>query len=266
MNPVDAAPGRRKDAEPFARIATTDDAFLGGALAVLQPKTGFRAGLDSILLASAVEAPAGARVFDLGMGVGVASLCLLQRRADMRVEGIEIDPVLCDLARANAGRNGMANRMTVHAGDALRLPRAVPRQAFDAVMTNPPFLVSHAATIGPDEGKARAIALDAADEAAWFKAALSLVKPKGALIVIHRADALGRVLDYVSSGTGGVRVLPLHPAPDAPATRIVVTARKGSRAPMALLPGLVLHAADGAFTPAVERILREGAPLFTSPA
>jgi tRNA1(Val) A37 N6-methylase TrmN6 len=243
---------------------TTEDGFLDGALKVLQPAKGFRAGLDSVLLAAAVNACPNAAVFDLGLGAGAASLCLLHRRPDVTVEGLEIDPAMADLARANARRNGMSARLTVHTGDALRLPARLPRQTFDAVMTNPPFLMAQNATAGPDAGKARAIAMDEEDEAAWFKSALSLLKPKGVLTAIHRADAVGRILSYLSPGTGAATVLPLYPAQGAAATRIVVTAKKGSRAPLTLLPGVVLHEADGRFTPEIQRVLREGAALSTS--
>jgi tRNA1(Val) A37 N6-methylase TrmN6 len=253
MDAGPAAPGK----------GTTDDAFLGGAVRALQPERGFRAGLDSVLLAAAVQATG--HVAELGMGAGVASLCLLRRCPDIRVTGIEIDSGLAALARANAERNGFAARMTVLTADVMRLPRDVPRQAFDAVMTNPPFLLAGEATAGPDAGKARAIAHDAEAEAAWFKAALAVLRPKGVLTVIHRADALGRVLSYLSPGTGGVRVLPLHPAEGAAATRIIVTAAKGSRAPLAVAQGLVLHEPGGGFTLAIQRILREGAALSTSP-
>ena len=48
-------------------------------------------------------------------------------------------------------------------------------------------------------------------------------------------------------------------APDAPAIRVLVRARKGSRAPLALLPGLMLNDADGKPTAEAEAILRGGA-------
>jgi tRNA1(Val) A37 N6-methylase TrmN6 len=244
--------------------ALTDDAFLNGRVAAWQPAQGFRAGLDSVLLAAAANPQVGATVFDLGIGAGVASLCLLARRPDLRVEGLEIDPNLAALAAANAARNGWGERMRVHAGDALHLPKDVPRQAYDHVITNPPFLLTGAATAGPEASKARAIALDPEAEARWFKSALALLKPKGALTVIHRADALGRLLGYLSPGTGDVAILPLHPVEGAPATRIVVAAKKGSRAALRILAGVVLHRADGRFTAQIERILREGAALSTS--
>ena len=54
---------------------STDD-FLGGKLRVKQPKKGYRAGIDPVLLAASVNAHIGDNILDLGCGVGVASLCL----------------------------------------------------------------------------------------------------------------------------------------------------------------------------------------------
>ena len=53
----------------------------------------------------------------------------------------------------------------------------------------------------------------------------------------------------------------IHPKPATPAIRVLVRAAKQSRAPLALLPGLVLTNGDGQPTPAAEAILREGAVL-----
>lgn len=55
------------------------DQFLGGRLMVAQPKTGYRAGVDPVLLAASVPAVRGESVLELGCGVGVASLCLAAR-------------------------------------------------------------------------------------------------------------------------------------------------------------------------------------------
>src|SRR5690242_10913614 len=60
-------------------LELTDDEFLGGRVKLWQPKDGFRAGLDSVMLAAAVQVKPGARVCDLGVGVGTASVCLAAR-------------------------------------------------------------------------------------------------------------------------------------------------------------------------------------------
>ena len=69
---------------------------------------------------------------------------------------------------------------------------------------------------------------------------------------------LGRALEAVF---GAVAVLPVYPKPDEPAVRILVRATKASRAPLAVLPGLVLNDASGRPTPEAEALLRAGATL-----
>ena len=49
---------------------------------------------------------------------------------------------------------------------------------------------------------------------------------------------------------GALKVLPLHPRAGAPAHRVLVQGIKGSRGPLQLLPGFVLHGDGNAFTPA----------------
>ncbi|MCO4829001.1 MAG: methyltransferase, partial [Lentibacter algarum] len=57
----------------------THDAFLGGRLKLWQPKQGYRAGVDPVLLAASIAAKAGESVLDLGCGAGAAALCLGRR-------------------------------------------------------------------------------------------------------------------------------------------------------------------------------------------
>jgi tRNA1(Val) A37 N6-methylase TrmN6 len=87
------------------------------------------------------------------------------------------------------------------------------------------------------------------------------LRPGGVLTLIHRADRLDDVLGCVSRSFGGIAVLPIHPKRDRAAKRIILRAQLGSGEPMAILPGLVLHAENGAFTEAADSILRDGQPL-----
>ena len=79
--------------------------------------------------------------------------------------------------------------------------------------------------------------------------------------MVHRPDVLPDLLGLLRSRFGGLKILPLHPRVGEPAVRILVQGRKGSRAPLTLLSGLVLHEKDNRFRPEVARILRDGAAL-----
>ena len=92
--------------------STTDDAFLGGVLQILQPRTGYRAGLDAVLLAAAAPIVSGkaAHVLDVGAGTGVVGLAVARRIADAHVTLVERDPQLAALAHANIVRNRLSER------------------------------------------------------------------------------------------------------------------------------------------------------------
>jgi tRNA1(Val) A37 N6-methylase TrmN6 len=60
-------------------------------------------------------------------------------------------------------------------------------------------------------------------------------------------------------------VYPLFPKQGVPAKRVLVQGVKGSRAPLELLQGMVLHQADGSYTQEADFILRDGAGLGIRP-
>jgi tRNA1(Val) A37 N6-methylase TrmN6 len=241
--------------------AVTDDALLGGRVRLTQPARGYRAAIDPVLLAAAVVAGPRDRVLDAGAGVGAASLCLASRIAEARIVGIERDPALIELFARNIAANGMGARVEAVEGDIAAPPAALEPGSFDRVMVNPPYLAASAADAPPDARRAAAMVEGAADLAAWLDFALAMLARKGTLTVIHRADRLDAVLAGLHGRAGDVAVLPLWPKAGQPARRIVVAARKGIAGPARLLPGLVLHEADGRYTEAAEAVLRGGAAL-----
>lgn len=244
----------------MSQLPVTEDALLGGRLRLLQPRDGYRAAIDPVLLAAAVRAGAGESVLDLGCGVGAASFCLAARVPDLRVTGLEIQPELAELARRNSALNGMEECFRVTEGDAARPPEAL--EGFDHVMTNPPFHEPESGTAPGNASRAVAHMEGGLDLAGWLKAAIKALRPKGRLVLIHRADRLPGILAALKGrGVGEVTVLPLLPRADRPAGRVIIAARKGVRTPFRLLPGLVLHREGGAYTAEAEAVLRGGGGL-----
>jgi tRNA1(Val) A37 N6-methylase TrmN6 len=246
--------------------ARTEDAVLGGRLRLAQPKRGHRVGHDAILLAAACPARAGERVVDLGAGVGAAGLALAVRVPGAIVTLVEVDPGLAALAAENAQSNGLAAQ--VHAAV---LDVAAPARAFAAaglaaesvarVLMNPPFNDPARQNVSPDPDRRAAHAAPAAALKDWIAAAAWLLHSAGTLTMIWRADGLAEVLAALERGFGGIAVLPVHGRAGAPAIRILVRASKGSRAPLSLLPALVLNDRSGRATAEAEAVLREAAPL-----
>ena len=238
------------------------DRFHGGMLAIWQPRSGYRAATDAVLLAAAVPARAGQSALELGCGAGVALLALGKRVAGLGLAGVERQPLYAALARRNADENGLAAQIS--GADLTALPADLRARRFDHVLMNPPFFPA-------DAPPARDAGRDAAQReetplAAWIDAGLRRLKPGGHLTLIHRSERLPDILSALD-GRAAASVRPITAREGRAAGRVLVLARKGARSPFRLLAPLVMH--EGAahpgdhdhFTDRAHAILRAGAAL-----
>lgn len=238
------------------------DGYLGGKLALHQARGGYRAGLDAALLASAISLKPGGQAAEFGCGAGAALLSAAVLNPGADFTGVERDGAAAALARSNAALNALEDRVAIAEADALAWR---PAGQLDAVFFNPPFFDDPAALRAPKAGKAGAW-MNEAGLAAWIEAGLKRLKEGGVLTLIHRADALGAILTPLEGRAGDIAVLPVHPRSGAPAKRVIVAARKVSKAPLRILPGLILHAGAGSeYTGEAETLLKGEARLALHP-
>ncbi|SFK28647.1 tRNA1(Val) (adenine(37)-N6)-methyltransferase [Caulobacter sp. UNC279MFTsu5.1] len=246
---------------PTSPQSFTEDAVLNGRVRLRQPVAGYRAGMDAALLAAACDAKPGDRVIEAGCGVGGALLAAAARRSGARFVGLERDPAAVDLARGNVALNDLADRVEIFGGDVERGFRALGLPVFDAVISNPPFFDDPGALRAPAPEKAGAWMADGG-LAAWTAFCLKAVREGGTITLIHRTDRLVDILSLLSPKAGSFRIRPIAPFADVPAKRVVVRAIKTGKAPLVLLPPLVLHDREGTgHSAAAEAILRGDAAL-----
>jgi tRNA1(Val) A37 N6-methylase TrmN6 len=236
----------------------TEDAMLGGRIRIRQPARGYRVNVDTLLLAAAVEAPAGARLMEAGCGVGAALIAVAKRSENTRLLGVERDTNMASIARENVAINAMSDRVDIATGDAL--DKTADWGVFDAVFVNPPFDTEGEGRAPAEPRRHAHIADESIDR--WVAALADRLTGGAALTMIHRAGKLPEILGALQGRLGGVEVIPIRPTAHEPAKRILVRARKGSRAPFKLHRGLDLHDGQGAkYTPEAEAILRGEAIL-----
>ncbi|MFK7746725.1 MAG: tRNA1(Val) (adenine(37)-N6)-methyltransferase [Roseobacter sp.] len=242
-------------------VELTSDAFLGGKLQLLQPKTGYRAGVDSVLLAATVPARAGDRILDLGCGVGAAALCLGARVPGLALCGVELQANYAEIARRNGGKT-----FEVIAADISQMPLHLRQRQFDHVLANPPYYDRSAGLRATDNGRETALGerLPLHD---WVKIAAKRLAPKGYAHFINRVERLPEILTTMQGRLGSIEVLPLCPRIGRAAELVIVRGRKNGRGAFKLHAPLVLHEGpvhekDGdSYVPAVKAALRDGAAL-----
>ena len=232
----------------------SEDAILGGRVKLLQPRDGFRAALDPVLLAAFVPARRGEAVLELGCGSGAAFLCLNARVPGLIITAVDREPELVELAQRNAGLNLLPAE--IHATDARDLRNLAPvHHAF----ANPPYWSG--GTPSPVPGRRQAAHEDA-PLGDWVQAMARPLRHKGTLsLVLPAARFAEAAASLRECGCGAIRLVPLWPRQGVPAKRILIQGRRGGLGPDEVLPGLVLHEPDGSYTPAAQAVLRDAAAL-----
>ncbi|WP_375464190.1 tRNA1(Val) (adenine(37)-N6)-methyltransferase [uncultured Methylobacterium sp.] len=248
------------------------DLFLGGRLRLFQPpRGGHRAGTDAVLLAHLIAPGPGERVCDVGAGTGAVGLACTVLAPGCRVVLVERAREVADMARRNVALNGLADRVETIEADVLasgadrRAAGLLPDLA-DIVLTNPPFFEPGRHRPSPNAERAAAHDVSAGGLDGWLRTCTDLLRPGGRLGLIHRADALQACLDGLRGRFGAIAVRPVQARAERPAIRILIRAVKGSRAPLGLLPALVLQDRDGRFTAEAEALHRGERWPRTEPA
>ncbi|MCX7323654.1 MAG: methyltransferase [Hyphomicrobiales bacterium] len=245
-----------EEADPEG-TAVREDRLLGGRLRLVQLATGHRAGTDAILLIA--TAGVARHLVDLGSGVGTAGLGLGMLGRAETVTLVERDAGAAALARRNAALNGLGGRVAVVETD-ITAPARVhaslglsPGMA-DLVVSNPPFNRTGQHRASPNRARALAHAMMPDELGHWLKTAARVLAGQGRLAMIHRPEALPWLLPLMAQRFGSFGIRPVHARPDEPARRVLIGAVLGGKAPARLLPALILHQADGRFTPLAERL------------
>jgi tRNA1(Val) A37 N6-methylase TrmN6 len=238
--------------------AVTEDRLLGGRVRLRQPAVGYRAGLDAALLAAASDARPGERVLDLGCGPGGVLHQAAARGPGALFTGVERDPAAATLARENLAVNGVPGEIVEADVRAGFKPLALA--PFDLALCNPPFFDDPAALRAPHPARTAAYMAEDGLQA-WTAFLLKAVREGGRIVVVHRAERLADLLALLGAKAGSFAVRPVQPFADAPAKRVLVRAVKTGRAPLRLLPALVLHARGGGHTPETDALLRGEAAL-----
>lgn len=243
-------------------LATTHDQLCEGELSLEQPKEGYRFGTDAMLLAASVRAKPGQHILELGAGVGGALLTAAMRTEKVRFTGIEREPDYFTLLEKNIATNKLVSRVTAIQGDVTDKNLAKNLGTFHHVIANPPFYkLQEKHTPKPLRKAARQEEPDGLEQ--WLKAANRFLKPKGTVTIIHSADRADEIIQGLKKFCGAVTLFPFWPTAGQPAKRVIIQGTKGSKAPLILMPGLVLHKdGDKYYTEKADAVIKHGQSLW----
>lgn len=239
---------------------TIDDLFISG-LKIIQPRSGYRFGIDAVLLSGFARLSDNCRVADLGSGSGAVPLLLVARQGNIEVSGLEIQPDMAELARRSVNLNGLADRVFIFEGDIKAPPPQLKKGRFDVVVTNPPYLRKNQGRVNPSPGLALARHEMACSLDDVIRTAGSLLRYRGQFCMIHRTDRLAEALDRLREhGLEPKRLRLVHPALNRDSNLFLVESVKGGHPGVTVEPPLAIYDAKGEYTPDVLDIYAGSAP------
>jgi len=247
----------------------TKDQFLGGAVELIQPRHGYRAATDPVLLAASIPARSGQRVLDVGCGVGAALLCLMRRIDGVTGEGLDVQEDLIRLGQNNIRLNGFENQARLVTADLQDRPMDPEPNSFDHVFSNPPFYEAGSGHRPPNAIKARAHMHEDITLHEWIDAMYRMAKPRATITLINRMERLDETLAAFVGRIGEVKIFPLWSMPPfgekaRPAKRFIIQGRKAIKAPLMMLNGLVIHDEKEGYSEKTAKILMQGDELSLS--
>ena len=241
----------------------TKDSFLGGSIKIWQPKKGYRAGMDPILLAASVNVSEGQKVLDLGCGVGTASFAIGYRVKNVELYGIEIQKVFVDLANLNSEENGI--ELKLECSNISNLSSNINSKSFDHVIANPPYFDRKTSVRSENVSKEKSFG-DTCSISEWLKVAAKRVTPKGFVHFIIRSDRLPEVFSNMPNSLGSLVITPIFSRKNENAKLSILHAKKNGRAGFIISPPIILHPLKSnsreKYVPKVDQVLRNGASLI----
>lgn len=211
-------------------------------MAPAQPEDGYRYSLDPFLLVDFAALPADGRIADLGTGVGIIPLLLAERGAgEAGIVGIERQPRLAALARANVTERGLARRIEIVHGDLRDVKRHFAAQQFDAVFANPPFRVAGSGRLAPHDERAAARHELHGSLLDFVEVGRYLLKNGGRLFMVHLPERLAELLALLrEKRLEPKRLTMVHHRVDAPGRLVLVEGRRAARPGLTVTPPLLV--------------------------
>lgn len=215
---------------------------------LIQNEQEFCFSLDAVLLAHFPKYRAKQHVLELGTGTGVIPLLMAEQVA--RVDAIELNATMADIAQRNVWLNELEDKIFVQQGDYRKIRELYRAESFDLVLANPPYRPVAHGQVNKMSGVARARHEFTATLDDVITAARYALKFGGRLAMVHLPERLAEIIETMHAHQMEPKRLQfIEPKAGKPTNMMLIEAVVGA-APggLKVLPPLVVHNEDGSYT------------------
>ena len=221
---------------------------------IIQNTQEFCFSLDAVLLAHFLSWKSRQKVLELGTGTGVIPLLIADEVA--RVDAVELSPVMVDVAARNVWMNELEEKIFVRQGDYRQIRGLYAAESFDVVVANPPYRPVAHGQVNKISGVARARHEFTATLEDVTSAARYALRFGGRFAMVHLPERLGEIVVSLHEHQMEPKRLQMVQPKDgkAPNMMLIEAAAGAAAGGLKVLPPLIVHEADGSYTPEILRI------------
>lgn len=231
-----------------------DDLQFAG-LRIIQKNSGFRFGMDAVLLADFARADAKARVADFGTGTGILPLLMHGRGKGAHFDALEIQQDMADMALRSVQMNGLQDSIRVHALSIADAEQVIPRGSLDAIVCNPPYGLPGTTLLNPSDTLRLARHQEDGGLQGWYRMAHRLLRGKGKFCMVYPAPRMLEAMDALQTAhLAPKRFRLIYPRADKAANLVLIEAMKDAKPMLHPEPPLIVYQPDGSMTDELKAI------------
>ncbi|PAB00172.1 tRNA1(Val) (adenine(37)-N6)-methyltransferase [Enterococcus canintestini] len=233
------------------------DALYAEGIQIIQSSDVFSFSIDAVLLANFPKIPKRGKILDLCAGNGAVGLFISQK-TQAKIEQIEIQPRLADMAQRSIALNHLEAQMKVHQLNLKDSLSVIKKDSLDLILCNPPYfknLPTNEKNPNPHLAIARhEIHATLADV---ISVSSQMLKMNGRLALVHRPDRFLEILELMQHyRIAPKRVQFVYPKEGKDANIVLVEGIKdGKKAGLKILPPLTVYSKNNEYTPALKAML-----------
>lgn len=173
---------------------TLDDLQLNN-IYVIQKKSGFRFGMDAVLLANYAKIKKNDNILDLCSGTGIIPFIIAGKKKFNNIVALEIQEDMVDMAKRTALYNELDEKIKFTLGDLKDTNLLKSLGLFDVVTVNPPYKLKNSGIINENSKDSIARHEILCDIDDVIKSASILLKDRGRFYMVHRPERIVDILN-----------------------------------------------------------------------
>ena len=226
---------------------------------IIQSGSGFRYGIDAVLLSAFARVRPGEKVLDMGTGTGIIPILLAAKTRGQSFTGLEIQEKSADMARRSAAYNRLEERVRIVKGDIREAGAIFGPASFDVVVSNPPYMTGHHGLVNPDMEKAiaRHEVLCTLEE--LVRETARVLSSRGRFYMVHRpfrlAEIMGTLMKYKLEPK---RMQLVYPYVDREPNMVLLEACKNGNPRITVEKPLIVYEKPGIYTRQIREMYGDG--------